>query len=112
MEALLSTVSNENGASDAKIIDTDESFHEIMYEATDNQFLWDSLTVLLSLNERLWYFFLSEIGGTQGNMRDHQAILRSLRAGDGEQAAALIERHINRLQEQVGPIILGQKPGK
>ncbi len=94
---------NDNDA----FIRIDESFHEIIYDAADNRFLRDALSVLLSLNERLWYHFLPEIGHLHILAVDHQLILESLKSGDGRQAAERMEKHIRRVQEKLQLIMLG-----
>ena len=107
MESLLGDVIANDAASDEEIIHTDESFHEIIYEAADNHFLRDTLKVLLSLNERLWYFFLSDLKNIDEAVDDHRGILHCLKQRDGDQAATLMEQHIHGLQEKMQAIIFG-----
>jgi len=90
------------------LIHLDETFHEIIYEAADNLFLHDAITVLLTLNERLWYYFLPEMGGFERTLDDHRLIWESLKSGDGEQAAAHMERHILSSQEKLQSVVLGK----
>ena len=107
MEALL-TEQSESAMEDNDIfISIDDSFHEIIYDAADNRFLRDSLTVLLSLNERLWYHFLPEIGRLHLAADDHRLILDSLKSREGELAAKRMKTHIQRLQERLQAIMLG-----
>jgi len=92
------------------LIHLDETFHEIIYEAADNLFLHDAITVLLTLNERLWYYFLPEMGGFERTLDDHRLIWESLKSGDGDQAAIYMERHILSSQEKLQSVILGKSP--
>lgn len=110
MQNLLDSLTVEEMPSDNAIIKTDESFHEILYEAADNHFLHDTLTVLLSLNERLWYFFLPDLGSIADTASEHRAILESLKKRDGVEAAALLENHIQGLQGKMQAIVLGVPP--
>jgi DNA-binding GntR family transcriptional regulator len=92
---------------DGDLIRLDEAFHEIIYEAADNRFLHEAITVLLTLNERLWYYFLPDIGGFDRTSRDHRIIWESLEAGDGERAAEQMKHHILSSQESLRAAVLG-----
>ncbi len=93
---------------DNDLIRIDEAFHEIIYEASDNRFLHAAITVLLTLNERLWYYFLPEIGGFERTSKDHRMIWESLKAGDGDLAAQQMQEHILSSQERLRAAVLGE----
>jgi len=106
MEAILSqfpAVAVDNEA----LIVIDRTCHEIIYEATENEFLRDILVTHYSLSLRLWYYFLSKIGGMQEAMEDHKHILQALQARDADKAAQLMERHIRAFQEEIQRVMLG-----
>lgn len=107
MEALVNEPLDLIDKSDNDLIRIDETFHEIIYEAADNRFLHEAITVLLTLNERLWYFFLPDIGGFQRTNQDHRMILKSLKAGDGITAAEQMKQHILSSQQRLKAAILG-----
>lgn len=96
---------------DAALMDADEAFHEALYAATENDFLQSTLTVLYTLNKRLWHYFLAEMGSTRGAVAEHRAIVESLKTGDGERAAAEIEHHILSFQEKMQAILMGSPTG-
>ncbi|UCC51124.1 MAG: GntR family transcriptional regulator [Anaerolineaceae bacterium] len=110
MEQLVVEPTTMGEENDKSLIHLDETFHEIIYEAADNRFLHDAITVLLTLNERLWYYFLPEMGGFQRTLDDHRLIWESLKSGDGEQAAAQMKRHILSSQEKLQSVVLGDSP--
>ncbi len=110
MEILITNEPSLDINDNENFISMDDSFHEIIYAAADNRFLREALTVLLSLNERLWYFFLPEVGRLQLAEDDHKLIMESLKSGDGPQAAARMAKHIQRLQERLQSIMLGKTP--
>lgn len=110
MEQLIVEPSAVEDGKDNNLIHIDETFHEIIYEAADNRFLHDAITVLLTLNERLWYYFLPEMGGFDRTLDDHRLIWESLKSGDGEQAAVHMERHIRSSQENLQSSVLGRSP--
>lgn len=90
-----------------ELIRIDKLCHEIMYEATDNEFLHDTLVTLYALSLRLWYFSLSEIGDMREAIVEHRHILDALEAGDRERAEKLIVRHIKTFQEEIQAVMLG-----
>jgi len=106
MEQLVIEPSVVNDESDIDLILLDEAFHEIIYEASDNRFLHEAITVLLTLNERLWYYFLPDIGGFERTNHDHRMIWECLEAGDGERAAEQMKHHILSSQDRLRASIL------
>jgi DNA-binding GntR family transcriptional regulator len=102
MEAILSDLPDEGDPHNQEIlVAIDEACHEIIYEATDNEFLRDTLRTLYALSLRLWYYYLYEMGDMAEAIREHVAILDALRAGDEEEAAARIEDHLFSFQEEL-----------
>ncbi len=110
MERLISDQAAFDLDDNDNFISMDDSFHEIIYDAADNRFLREALTVLLTLNERLWYHFLPEVGHLQLAQDDHKLIMESLKLGDRDQAAARMTKHIQRLQTRLQSIMLGNSP--
>lgn len=108
MEAALANLPAENeSANNQTIIAIDQTCHEIIYEAVDNEFLKDSLVTMYALSLRLWYFALSKIGNMRSAILEHVTILEALKAGDAERAATLLEQHIRQFQEEIQAVMLG-----
>jgi DNA-binding GntR family transcriptional regulator len=72
------------------LIAIDEACHEIMYEATDNEFLRDTLHTMYALSLRLWHYSLTKIDRMHSSVLEHKEILEALRAGDADRAASLL----------------------
>ena len=89
------------------LIAIDETCHEIIYEAAENEFLRDTLMTHYALSLRLWYYFLSTIGDMQEALLDHIRILEALQAKDADRAARLMERHIRAYQEEIQFVMIG-----
>ncbi|MEJ2750435.1 MAG: GntR family transcriptional regulator, partial [Anaerolineae bacterium] len=74
----------------------DEECHHIIYQAADNTFLKDTLTILYNLNLRLWYLYLAKLGERTNaivehkHIVEHQNILNALRQRDGDLAERLM----------------------
>ena len=89
------------------IIAIDQTCHEIIYEAVDNEFLQDTLSTMYALSLRLWYFALAKIGNMRAAVLEHIAIMEALKAGDADKSAALLEQHIKAFQEEIQAAMLG-----
>jgi len=87
------------------LIAVDEKCHQLIYTATHNEFLQDTLTTMYALSLRLWYFFLAKIGDMEGAVMEHQHILDALQSGDSEEAVRLMEGHIRTFQEEIQAVM-------
>lgn len=109
MESVLSNLpDDDHPAKNQALIRVDELCHQILYEAAENKFLKDTLTMHYALSLRLWYFFLLKIGDMQWAIEQHMLILDALKARDEDEAARLLENHIRAFQEEIQSAILGK----
>jgi DNA-binding GntR family transcriptional regulator len=83
----------------------DERFHQLLYQAADNEFLLDILTRLHAMSFRLWYLVLDRLDGVQEAMEQHIAIVGALKAGNGPRAEALIQRHVSDFQREIKEVL-------
>jgi DNA-binding GntR family transcriptional regulator len=85
----------------------DQACHEIIYEATGNEFLKDTLVTMYALSLRLWYFALVRIGDMREAVLEHAAILGALEAREAGLAMQLMADHIRTFQEEIQTAMLG-----
>jgi DNA-binding GntR family transcriptional regulator len=83
----------------------DERFHELLYEAADNDFVADTLKRLHALSFRLWHLVLDRLGDVRGAMEQHRAITEALSARDEARAAELIQRHVSDFQREIKAVL-------
>lgn len=108
MAAVLQQIDDSPDAMDNEVlIAIDEACHQIMYEAADNEFLYDALSGMYALSLRLWYYSLAKIGKMRSTVLEHRDILVALEAGNAEQAALLLEQHIVSFQDEIQSVMLG-----
>lgn len=108
MEAVLSRLEDAESQMDNEVlIAIDEACHEIMYEAADNEFLYDALSGMYALSLRLWYYSLAKIGRMRSTVLEHRDILLALKSGDADRAAELLRQHINTFQNEIQSVMLG-----
>jgi DNA-binding GntR family transcriptional regulator len=108
METLLNRYANpEEKADNRLLIAVDEMCHLIIYEATDNSFLQDTLYIYYALSLRLWYYFLGKIDDLYGALEKHKKILEALRKHDENLAHELMENHIREFEEEIQAVMRG-----
>jgi DNA-binding GntR family transcriptional regulator len=83
----------------------DEQFHELLYQAADNEFLADTLRRLHALSFRIWHLVLDRLGGVRGAMEQHVEITKAITARDEERAEALLRKHICEFQSEIKSVL-------
>ena len=79
----------------------DRTCHEIMWRASGNRFLLDTLDMLYAQSDRLWHLYLADVADMEEAVAEHRAILDALRAGDADRTADLVEAHVQSFDAQV-----------
>ena len=87
------------------LMSIDERFHELLYEAADNEFVADTLRRLHALSFRLWHMMLDRLGSVREAMEQHVEITAALEARDEERAEVLIREHILNFQQQLRAVL-------
>jgi DNA-binding GntR family transcriptional regulator len=105
MEAVIKGLYDLNGDDGPSLMLIDEQFHELLYEAADNEFVADTLRRLHALSCRLWYLVLDRLGDVRGAMEQHVYITRALRARDEEAAEKLVQQHISDFQRRIKAVL-------
>jgi DNA-binding GntR family transcriptional regulator len=83
----------------------DERFHELLYEAADNEFVADTLRRLHALSFRLWHLVLDRLGDVRVAMEQHIEITDALKARDGKRAERLLQDHISDFQREIKSVL-------
>jgi DNA-binding GntR family transcriptional regulator len=105
MEAAIQALEHVPEGDGKGLMVIDERFHELLYQAADNEFLTDTLRRLHALSFRLWHLVLSRLGSIRGAMEQHVEIAQALRARDGARAELLIQQHISEFQQQIKAVL-------
>jgi DNA-binding GntR family transcriptional regulator len=83
------------------LMEIDERFHHLLYQAADNEFLADSLDRLHALSLRLWFLVLDRLGDVWSAIEQHRSIVDALKVGDTAGAERLITQHISDFQNEI-----------
>ena len=100
MEATLARTTNPS-LDDEDQLALDRRCHEIIWAASGNRFLLDTLDMLYAQSDRLWHLYLADVSDMQHAVDEHQAILGALRSGDGDTVAELLETHVRGFDTQI-----------
>jgi DNA-binding GntR family transcriptional regulator len=84
-----------------KLVELDARFHQVLYEAAQNEILRQFLENLHSRCARLWTSSLSEIIPNEEVARQLKEIQDVLKKRDSENAALLMERHVRYFVDHI-----------
>lgn len=101
MEAVLSDLEELQDGNPSALISIDKRFHRLLYRASDNEFLADTLDRLYDLSLRLWYLVLNHLDDVRDSIDQHRMVLDALKEGDEAQAEVLIQTHVVEFQQSI-----------
>ena len=105
MEAVLQDLEQVPDGDVKALMAIDKRFHQLIYQAADNEFLAEILNRLYAPSLRLWYLGLDRLGGFREAIEQHQGIAEAVKARDGTQAEALIQQHIAQFQQEIKAVL-------
>jgi DNA-binding GntR family transcriptional regulator len=99
-EALLERIAAVDGGTDA-LMGLDEAIHRLVWEASRNPYLIETLERYFALSLRIWYVFLDRVPGLTGAVVDHARLLEAILARDGARARALMHEHVVEFERAI-----------
>jgi DNA-binding GntR family transcriptional regulator len=105
IEAVIDELKDLPDGNSKALMAIDEQFHELLYQAGDNEFLADVLRRLHAFSFRLWHLVLDRLGSVRGAMEQHIEIAAALQARDEERAEALLRQHIADFQQEIKSVL-------
>jgi len=105
MQAVIAELERTPNGDSKALMEIDERFHQLVYQAADNEFLADTLARLHALSHRIWHLVLDRIGDVRGAMEQHIAITAALQDGDGASAEALLQGHVADFQREIKAVL-------
>ena len=105
MESLIDALDRVKPGDSRGLMAIDERFHEVLYEAADNEFIADTSRRLHALSFRLWHLVLDRLGNVRAAMDQHVEIAEAIKAGNAQEAEAVIQRHISEFQQEIKAVL-------
>jgi DNA-binding GntR family transcriptional regulator len=101
-EALLEHVRTLERKLDADaLMALDESIHELIWEASRNPYLVETLERYFVLSLRIWYVVLDRVPGLGAAVFDQARLLEAVLARDAMQAGALMREHVLAFEREI-----------
>ena len=98
-EVLAETV--RPGKQPGELLELDRKCHEIIWRASGNRFLTDTLDTLYAQSDRLWHMYLADVHDMGHAVDEHASIHSALVTGDADRVSSLIQDHVNSFDAQV-----------
>jgi DNA-binding GntR family transcriptional regulator len=99
-EALLAQIAAVGRNPDA-LMGLDESIHRLIWEASRNPYLIETLERYFVLSLRVWYVVLNRVPGLSTAVLDHAGLLEAVLAGDGDRARDLMREHVIAFEREI-----------
>jgi DNA-binding GntR family transcriptional regulator len=101
-EALLDRITSaEQSADQDALITLDESIHRLVWEASGNPYLVETLDRYFVLSLRVWYVVLDRVPALGAAVLDHAHLLEAILAGDADRAGALMHEHVEAFEREI-----------
>jgi DNA-binding GntR family transcriptional regulator len=105
IEQVIDRLDDVQDGDSRELMAIDEEFHELLYQAADNEFISDTLRRLHALSFRLWHLVLDRLGDVRGALEQHRDIYEALHARDADRAEAVLQAHITEFQNQIKAVL-------
>lgn len=105
MEAILQELERVQDGDSGALMAVDERFHELLYQAADNEFLAEALDRLYAPSLRLWHLVLDRLSDVRGAIEQHRGVAEALKARDEAPAEALIQQHVTQFQQEIKAVL-------
>lgn len=87
------------------LMNSDKRFHELLYQAADNEFLAETMERLYAPSLRLWYLVLDRLDDVKDTIDNHRVIAEALKTGDCARAEALVKEHVAEFQQKIKAVL-------
>ena len=101
-EALLDRVTSAAQSADQDaLMALDESIHRLVWDASGNPYLAETLERYFVLSLRVWYVVLDRVPGLGAAVLDHARLIEAILAGDAARARALMHEHVVAFEREI-----------
>jgi DNA-binding GntR family transcriptional regulator len=83
------------------LMHVDEAIHRLVWEASRNPYLIETLERYFALSLRIWYVVLDRVPGLGSAVVDHARLLEAILARDAARARALMHEHVVAFEREI-----------
>ena len=101
-EALLERIANAEGSADQDaLMGLDAAIHRLVWDASRNPYLTETLERYFVLSLRIWYVMLDRVPGLGAAVLEHAELIEAILAGDADRAGALMHEHVAAFEREI-----------
>lgn len=101
LEETMSRLDTMDETDSMLLMEIDEQFHEMLYAASNNEFLADTLNRFHALSLRLWHLVLDRLPDFRYSIEQHREITQAIKERDGARAEQLLQQHVTEFQQEI-----------
>src|SRR4051794_27678868 len=102
LQALLDRIASAADGSDQDaLMGLDEAIHHLIWDASGNPYLADTLERYFILSLRIWYVVLDRLPTLGAAVLDHARLIEAILAGDAPGARALMAEHVVAFEREI-----------
>jgi len=99
--AVLDRITTGERADQDALMALDESIHRLVWDASGNPYLAETLERYFVLSLRVWYVVLDRVPGLGAAVLDHARLIEAILAGDAVRARALMHEHVVAFEREI-----------
>ena len=99
--AVLDRITTGERADQDALMALDESIHRLVWDASGNPYLAETLERYFVLSLRVWYVVLDRVPGLGAAVLDHARLIEAILAGDAARARALMHEHVVAFEREI-----------
>jgi DNA-binding GntR family transcriptional regulator len=106
LDAMVAAIDGREGSGDPDtLMRLDASVHRFIYACAGNAYLQETLERYLNLSLRIWYLVLDRLPHLFDRVHEHRDLLLAIRAGDPDQAAAVMGEHVATFESEIRGVL-------
>ncbi len=90
-----------------QLIALDREIHLLIAEASQNEFLVETVEWLYNHVQRLWHLTIDQVVELEKAVHEHEQICQAIAAGDADTAGELMRSHVKHFQEVYTRTVIG-----
>jgi DNA-binding GntR family transcriptional regulator len=101
-EALLERIANAEGSADQDaLMGLDAAIHRLVWDASRNPYLTETLERYFVLSLRIWYVMLDRVPGLGAAVLEHAELIEAILASDADRAGGLMHEHVVAFEREI-----------
>jgi DNA-binding GntR family transcriptional regulator len=106
LEQLLAELRASKGSDDVEaLMALDARVHRLIFRATGNPYLAETLGRYLNLSLRIWHLVIDRLPHLFARVHEHEDVLRAIADGEGTRAREILAGHIATFESEIRTVL-------